>query len=526
MPGPSVTSTTSGLAVGVSLAILLALVGLHWFLWRLGRRLPVAIARRSAGRDGAATPGAYLRWRRPVELTLLPIKLLLWTGGLFLISERFPALQHLRGQTLGLVRAAFALPLFTVKDRQFSALDLLLLPVALAALWVVVSLVTRLFRAWVLRATRIQAGVQESLASLLRYALLLMGGLVVLQVWGFDASTLAIFGSLLGVGIGFGLQAIANNFVSGILIGVERPIKPGDFVEVGSFTGTIERVGARSTVVRTLDRVRILVPNSRFLETEVVNWSYGDPISRLQVPVSVAYGSSPTQVRSALLAVAREQPEVLSDPLPDVRLVGFEDSAVRYDLLVWTHHPQRQRQLVSDLNFGIQAALARHGLQIPFPQVDLHLRSSHLDRIADLWTRRGLAHDEEGSLVDTLGDAAEGSILEMPLLRRSWSGEELEELASKMREDEALEIRERRHLFNRYPRCFLGREAVDWLQRHEGISRREAVEVGNLMLERGLLHHVLDEHGFEDAGLFYRFYVDEAETEPWNAQEEEEERPA
>jgi len=498
-------------SMALTLALLLALVATHWALWRLGRRLPLAIARRSSG-DQAA-PGAHLRWRRSIELALLPVKLALWLGGIFLISEQFPLLRRFRSEAIATLRESFTRPLFAVNERDFSALDMLLLPVALAALWIAVSLAARLFRSWILSATRIQAGVQESLTSLLRYALLLVGGLVVLQIWGFDGSTLAIFGSLLGVGIGFGLQNIANNFISGILIGLERPIKPGDFVEVGGFVGTIERVGARSTVVRTLDRVRILVPNSRFLETEVVNWSYGNPVSRLRVPISVAYGSSPTTVRSALLAVARTRPDVLRDPAPEVQLVEFADSGVRYDLLAWTRHPQRQRQLISDLNFGIQAALARHEIEIPYPQVDLHVRSSHFDRAAELLARQKLAHEEEEPLVEK-PPPTRSTHLEVPRLRRSWSGDELEELANSMRADPALEICDRRHFFNLYSSCFVGREAVNWLQDHEGMSRGEAVEVGNLMLEHGILHHVLDEHSFEDTALFYRFFADEDAPPP------------
>ncbi len=491
-------------SIEISIVVLLAIVALHWGLWRLARRLPVLIARGGAQR----APLVQLRWRRSLELLFLPLKVALWAAGLYLIAELFPVLVAARAGLLRVLQLSFTRPLITAKDRQFSALDILLLPVAFLALWLVVSLVTRLFRVGVLQATRLQAGVQESLTSVLRYALLLIGAVVILQVWGFDASTLTVFGSLLGVGIGFGLQNIANNFISGILIGVERPIKPGDFVEVGGYTGTVQRVGGRSTSIRTLDRVTILVPNSRFLETEVVNWSHADPISRIRVPVSIAYGSPPMKVRVALLGVARGHAEVLSDPWPEVQLVSFGDSAVNYELLVWTRHPQLQNQLRSDLNLAIQGALARHGLEIPFPQHDLHLRSSHLDRLVDRLGRSSLGVDEE-PLVPTLTAVHDPESLAAPSTGRTWSGEELEALVARMRAPGGVTIADRRHLLSFFPRCFLGSDAAEWLQLNEGMSRHEALALGNQMLERGLLHHVLDEHLFEDRALFYRFYADE-----------------
>src|SRR5262249_40657411 len=148
-----------------------------------------------------------------------------------------------------------------------------------------------LLRSHVLGQAGIDAGAQESVAVLSRYLLTFLGALVVLQGYGVDISSLTMLASVFGLGLGFGLQNIANNFVSGLLLSLERPIRPGDFVHVGAFTGTVTRIGARSTEIRTVDRVSILVPNSRLLESEVVNWTHGDAASRLHVPVGVGYGS-------------------------------------------------------------------------------------------------------------------------------------------------------------------------------------------------------------------------------------------
>ncbi len=478
MPETSLAPVALGLG-----ALLGAALG-HYALWRAALRLPLAIARRKG-----APPGAHLLWQHRLGLALLPAKLALWLFALVFALDRFPGLADVRRQCFDLVTQSFARPLFAIEKQTFSAADLVMLPLALGALWLVVGGVTWLFRSYLLRPFRFEISVEESFASLLRYALLFVGGLVVLQVWGLDARTLAIVGSVLGIGLGFGLQNIANNFVSGLLIGLERPIKSGDFVEVGKFSGTVERIGARSAVVRTTDRVSILVPNSRFLETEVVNWSHGDPVSRLRVPVPAAYGSPIGKVRTTLLGVARKHPDVLDDPAPTVQLAAFGDSALHFDLLVWTRDPREQSNLKSDLNFGIESAFRREGIEMPLPQRVVHQAPS-----PEAVSRPASAFESEAAL-DHEG--------------RSWTDEELASLSERMRGEGGLAIEDRRYLWNVYPRCFTGRDAVDWLVRNEGTSRREALRVGRLLVERGLLHHVLDEHPFEDASYFYRFFRDE-----------------
>jgi small-conductance mechanosensitive channel len=159
----------------------------------------------------------------------------------------------------------------------------------------------------------------------------------------------------------------------------ERPIQVGDFIEVGDLHGTVERIGARSTEIRTLDRVSIIVPNSRFLDSEVINWSHDNPLSRLHLPVGVAYGSDPHQIRSLLLETAAGHPKVLSSPPPQVFFKGFGDSALDFELLVWTAEPNKQFLLKSDLYFRLYEAFSQHQIEIPFPQQDLHLRSGRLE---------------------------------------------------------------------------------------------------------------------------------------------------
>jgi potassium efflux system protein len=501
-------------ALLLSLAALLAAVPIHWGLRRLAFRLPRVLARRTGK---PITPGVPLPWEGIIQLGILALKVGLWLAVALYASNQFAGLQRAREMLERVVVMSVTSPMFVLNSHGYSALDLLELPAVLALVWIAIGALTRVLKVHILRATRMERGVQEAVALLVRYTLVFLGAIVILQIWGIDASSLTFVASVLGVGIGFGLQHIANNFVSGLVVSLERPIQPGDFVKVGEWSGTVERVGPRNTEIRTLDNVSILVPNSRFLETEVVNWSHGDPVSRLHVPVGVAYGSDIGQVRAALFEAARSHPDVLGDPRPRVEFRGFGDSALHFELLVWTRDPRIQYRLISDLNYRIESSLRRHKVHIPFPQQDLHLRSPQLEKLLNAWSRRTFT---EAELSGTNGQDGMSSPAEEPgvpqgfedeLSPRSWSDEQLDALVTRMRGADGLTVADRRHLFTVYPACFVGREAVDWMTRALGLSRQEAVEVGQLLVDRGVVHHVLDEHGFIDANLFYRFRTDQTQ---------------
>jgi potassium efflux system protein len=296
--------------------------------------------------------------------------------------------------------------------------------------------------------------------------------------------------------------------VSGLIVNLERPVQIGDFIQVGEWTGTVERIGPRCVEIRTQDRVSILVPNARFLETEVVNWSHGDPVTRVHVKMGVAYGSDIALVRAALLEATRGHPDVLADPRPRVELKGFGESALDFELLVWTRTPRKQEHLKSDLRFRIEATFRKHQIEIPFPQTDLNLRSAQLERVVDAWTRRHLpeavvgeprpeveAHALDAAAFDTI----EG------FDRAALSDAQLEGIVERMRGDRGIPLADHRYWLRVYRDCFVGREAVDWLTMELDLSRDEAVDLGQLLVEKGFLHHVLDEHGFEDGSYFYGF---------------------
>jgi small-conductance mechanosensitive channel len=493
------------LALGPELALAAgAALALHALLRRFERRLPLWLARRTAAEPGAAA-AALVRYRRPIGQALLLPKAALWLAVAGLAVEQVMPLAAARDALEATLRATLMAPLLEAGGRRWSVLDLLELPLLLVAVWLGVSLLARWLRGQLVRAGGMEGGAGDTVATLARYGLTLLGSLVVLQAWGFDVRSLALLGGVVGVGLGFGLQNIANNFVSGLLLSFERPIKAGDFVSVGSFSGVVQRIGARSTEIRTRDHVTILVPNARFLESEVVNWSHGSPVSRLHVRVGVAYGSDVGAVRAALLDAARSHPLVLADPRPAVELRGFGESSLDFELLVWTREPALHPTTHSELNFRIEANLRRRGVTVPFPQRDLHLRSPELVRLLEAWARHALPGFEPGEAAAP-APAAPAAADPAP---EEWSDEALRGLVERMRGPDGVAIEDRRYRLSIHRRCFVGGEAVQWLVAREGLTRAEARALGERLVERGLAHHVLDEHGFEDGHLFYRFYADE-----------------
>jgi len=225
------------------------------------------------------------------------------------------------------------------------------------------------------RRRQLEEGVQYALNRLLHYAVIAVGAMVALQNLGISIAALAGLGAILAVGIGFGLQNIAQNFVSGLILLLERPVKKGDFVEVGETRGTVRSIHARATVITTLDNVDILVPNGELITEPVINQTYRDRELRIRIGVGVAYGSDTELVRRTLLRVAGNHPAVVRKQDAAVIFEDFGDSSLDFTLMAWIDNPVAQRRVASDLRFAIDAAFRESGIEIPFPQRDLHLRS-------------------------------------------------------------------------------------------------------------------------------------------------------
>ncbi len=228
-----------------------------------------------------------------------------------------------------------------------------------------------------------ELGIRQAIGTIFRYIILFVGVLIIFQTAGIDLSTLTVLAGALGIGIGFGLQNITNNFVSGIIILLERPIKVGDRIEVGgvgsqsgSVHGRVVDISARATTIVTNDNVSIIVPNSEFTSSRVINWSHHDEVVRFRIPVSVAYTSDIKKVIRLLLEVGDENPDVLKDPPPNFRITEFGNDGIHFELLVWTNTLTHRRGFfISNLNVGIINKFNEHGIVIPFPQRDLHLKS-------------------------------------------------------------------------------------------------------------------------------------------------------
>jgi small-conductance mechanosensitive channel len=216
-------------------------------------------------------------------------------------------------------------------------------------------------------------GTQEALGNAAFFLVVAFGGYFALATLKVNLEVVKYLGGALGIGIGFGLQNIVNNFVSGIILLVEKPIRTDDIVEVSGVLGRVDRIGTRSTVVMDVDNVARIVPNAEFVSAQVTNWSYGDLRTRVRCPVGVAYGTDPHLVREALLGVAGQHGLVLKKPAPDVLFKEFGDSSLNFELVCYVAEPARIAKIRSDLNFSIEAAFRKHGVEIPFPQRDLHL---------------------------------------------------------------------------------------------------------------------------------------------------------
>jgi small-conductance mechanosensitive channel len=189
----------------------------------------------------------------------------------------------------------------------------------------------------------------------------------------------------LGVGIGFGLQNVVNNFVSGLILLYERPIQVGDVVEVGAVSGEVTRIGVRSSTVRTFPGAEVIVPNATLISTEVTNWTLSDRRRRIELGVGVAYGTAPQQVIDLLLASVRGRASVLEAPAPVALFLRFGESSIEFTLRFWTADFDRWQLLASEVMIEVYEQLGRAGIVIPFPQRDLHLRSM------DSSAARGLA---------------------------------------------------------------------------------------------------------------------------------------
>lgn len=274
------------------------------------------------------------------------------------------------------IRDILQVRLFDVGDTVVTLWTLLYLGVLVILLFYI----TDRLRRWILSKLPSErgpaTGAREATAALVHYMVLLIGLMIILQTAGVDLTILAVITGSLGIGVGFGLQNIISNFVSGLIILFERPIQVGDRIEIDNVHGRVTRIGARSSTVITNDNIAIIIPNSQFITSNVVNWSHGDGRRRFPLPLSVPLGSDIHLVERLLIEAAREVPEVLEEPAPGVRFLGFNESGMQFELRAWSRELIHRRGLLtSKVYFKVYEKLNAHGIAFANPQRDVHIVS-------------------------------------------------------------------------------------------------------------------------------------------------------
>ncbi|MDY0296126.1 MAG: mechanosensitive ion channel [Acidobacteriota bacterium] len=263
--------------------------------------------------------------------------------------------------------------LFKLNQTPVSLASILMFILVVAAFYLLSRLVRRILSGRFFSRMQMQPGSLFVVTRITHYLIMTLGAVLAFQFVGINLSGLAVIFGLFSVGIGFGLQNVTSNFIAGLILLVERPISIGDRVTIGDTEGNVKEIKIRSTTIQTLNNISYIVPNSEFISSTVINWSLGDPKIRLDIPVGVAYHSEPEKVREILIQVARDNAQVLKQPRPRVLFHGFGDSALNMELQVWVREPREFRVIRSDINFAIFGAFRAAGIQIPFPQRDVHI---------------------------------------------------------------------------------------------------------------------------------------------------------
>ncbi|HNQ04228.1 MAG TPA: mechanosensitive ion channel [Thiobacillaceae bacterium] len=344
-----------------------------------------------------AARGLLLHWGNPVDLLDIAIPLLLSLVAIrvavYVLRKTFrpgPVVQaweniiatslwiavalHLLGWLPAVLAALDAMDLEVGRTRV-SLLEAGKLILSLLLLWLLALWLARVIEGRITRSTYLGPGMQVALVKLARFVLLVLAFLLALDAVGIDLTALAVFGGALGVGLGFGLQRIASNFISGFIVLFDRSIRPGDVISIDNTLGWVQELHARYVVVRDRNGVERLIPNETLITTEVINWSYSDSNVRMKLPVSIGYDDDPEQAMALLLRAARFSPRVLAEPAPTARLMSFGDSGIQLELRVWIQDPEQGLAGVrSDINLAIWRLFREAGIGMPYPQRDVHIR--------------------------------------------------------------------------------------------------------------------------------------------------------
>lgn len=312
--------------------------------------------------------------------------------------------------------------LFTISERDITIESLFIAGVVFYLFLVVSWLIRDLLTYVILPRVNAEPGMANTILTVSHYVAITAGLLSGLATLGIDLSSLAIIGAGLSVGIGFGLQELVANFISGILLLFEQSIRPGDVIEINNNIGTVEKLRIRSTTIRTRNNVEIIVPNQNLLTSSVTTYTHSERLIRLNIPVGVSYDSDPPEVRDALMTAGRRHGLVKKRPEPVIFFEGFGESSLDFELAVWIENAEQIRVVCSDLRFIIWEELAKREIEIPFPQRDLHIRS-------------GLPEDPSSSHSLESNGQVTGESFEFPVEKTSFK--ELSEKAAAGKEEKS-----------------------------------------------------------------------------------------
>lgn len=274
------------------------------------------------------------------------------------------------------IKSFLDITLFQLNETPVTLFSILIFLLFLITFILIGSVVKRVLNNRILKKFVRDGGLRYTLSRVTQYIIVTIGVFISLQFLGIDLTGLGVVLGFLSVGIGFGLQNVTSNFISGLIVLFERPISVGDRVMVNNIEGDVTEINIRSTKIRTLDNISIIVPNSEFVSKDVINYSHGDPSYRLGIDVGVSYSSDLDTVLRALDEVAKESKYVLKEPAHDIQFREFGDSSWNFRLFVWIPDVKRYPFIRSELNKAIVRKFAAYDIEIPFPQRDLHLRSA------------------------------------------------------------------------------------------------------------------------------------------------------
>ena len=441
--------------------------------------------------------------RRGHSLRLLGLVLLeiaVWAIFINYGVQLFPITRGWFYEIFQLLDNTFNARMFQLGEETISLNRILTIVLTIAALWIGVGWFVSILKSRLLSLTGAEPSHQDTIAFFLQYGLLSLGALLILNAGGVDFQSLALLLGALGVGIGFGLQNIVKDFICGLILIVARPIKVGELVQVGDFQGLVQRIGARTTDISNIERYIITIPNSRFIEGEVLNWNRSG-ITRVKAYVKIPYGTDIDFVYKVLLAAAQvEHPDILRHPPPKVKFREYVENGLQFRVVAFIRDPLKQPKVRTHLYKQIEKYLRKYGVEVARPRQDIHLK----DLDPEIYAGERSQTSAEYRLLPQ-----EIPSIEPPSIREEY---DWEAISTAMGGENGVSIKDRRFQFKLFKNVFLGSEAVEWLMINERATREEAILMGELMLQQGIIHHVLDEHNFKDEPLFYRFYNDEVEA--------------